>query len=177
TMSGLTTTGSTVLDGLDALAPSINFWRHSLIWLGGLAVIVVAVAVMPLLGVGGMQLSKTEAPGPVKDEKLAPRITETARSLWLVYALITLSGILALRLCGMTWLDAVCHAFSAVALGGFSTHDASIGYFHSPAIELVLVILMLIASVNFARHFAALRRLSLRPYRHDPELRAAGFLV
>ena len=177
TMSGLTTTGSTVLDGLDSLAPSILFWRHSLIWLGGLGVIVVAIGVMPLLGVGGMQLSKAEAPGPVKDEKLAPRITETARSLWLVYALLTLSGVLALRLCGMTWFDAICHAFSAVALGGFSTHDASVGYFHSPAIELVLVVLMLIASVNFARHFAALRRLSLKPYRHDPELKAAGILV
>ena len=129
TMSGLTTTGSTVLDGLDSLAPSINFWRHSLIWLGGLAVIVVAVGVMPLLGVGGMQLSKAEAPGPVKEERLAPRVTETARSLWLVYALLTMSGVLALRLCGMTWFDAICHAFSAVALGGFSTHDASIGVF------------------------------------------------
>lgn len=177
TMSGLTTTGSTVLDGLDSLPPSINFWRHSLIWLGGLAVIVVAIGVMPLLGVGGMQLSKAEAPGPVKDEKLAPRITETARSLWVVYALLTLGGVLALRLCGMTWLDAICHAFSAVALGGFSTHDASVAYFHSPAIELVLVILMLIASVNFARHFAALRRLSLKPYRHDPELKTAAILV
>jgi trk/ktr system potassium uptake protein len=177
TMSGLTTTGSTVLDGLDSLAPSILFWRHSLIWLGGLAVIVVAVGVMPLLGVGGMQLSKAEAPGPVKDEKLAPRITETARSLWLVYALITLSGILALRLCGMTWLDAVCHAFSAVALGGFSTHDGSIGYFHSPAIELVLMVMMLIASLNFARHFAAVRRLSLKPYRHDPEVKTAFILI
>ena len=177
TMSGLTTTGSTVLDGLDSLSPSILFWRHALIWLGGLAVIVVAIGVMPLLGVGGMQLSKAEAPGPVKDEKLAPRITETARSLWLVYALLTLGGVLALRLCGMTWFDAICHAFSAVALGGFSTHDAGIAYFHSAAIELVLVVLMLIASVNFARHFAALRRLSLKPYRHDPELKAAAVLV
>jgi trk system potassium uptake protein len=177
TMSGLTTTGSTVLDGLDALAPSINFWRHSLIWLGGLAVIVVAVGVMPLLGVGGMQLSKAEAPGPVKDEKLAPRITETARSLWVVYALLTLSGVLALRLCGMTWFDAICHAFSAVALGGFSTHDASIAYFHSAAIELVLIALMLISALNFARHFAALRRLSLKPYRHDPELKTAAIVL
>jgi trk system potassium uptake protein len=177
TMSGLTTTGSTVLDGLDALAPSINFWRHSLIWLGGLAVIVVAVGVMPLLGVGGMQLSKAEAPGPVKDEKLAPRITETARSLWVVYALLTLGGVLALRLCGMTWFDAICHAFSAVALGGFSTHDASIAYFHSAAIELVLIALMLISALNFARHFAALRRLSLKPYRHDPELKAAAIVL
>jgi trk system potassium uptake protein len=177
TMSGLTTTGSTVLDGLDSLAPSINFWRHSLIWLGGLAVIVVAVGVMPLLGVGGMQLSKGEAPGPVKEDRLTPRVTETARSLWLVYALLTVSGVLALRLCGMTWFDAICHAFSAVALGGFSTHDASIGYFHSAAIELVLIVLMLISALNFARHFAALRRLSLKPYRHDPEVKTAAILV
>jgi trk system potassium uptake protein len=177
TMSGLTTTGSTVLDGLDSLAPSINFWRHSLIWLGGLAVIVVAVGVMPLLGVGGMQLSKAEAPGPVKEERLAPRITETARSLWLVYALLTLSGVLALRLCGMTWLDAICHAFSAVALGGFSTHDASIAYFHSAAVEFVLIVIMLVSALNFARHFAALRRLSLKPYRHDPEVKPAAILV
>jgi trk/ktr system potassium uptake protein len=177
TMSGLTTTGSTVLDGLDGLAPSVNFWRHSLIWLGGLAVIVVAVGVMPLLGVGGMQLSKAEAPGPVKEERLAPRITETARSLWLVYALLTLSGVLALRLCGMTWFDAICHAFSAVALGGFSTHDASIAYFHSAAVEFVLIVIMLVSAVNFARHFAALRRLSLKPYRHDPEVKTAAILV
>jgi trk system potassium uptake protein TrkH len=177
TMSGLTTTGSTVLDGLDSLAPSINFWRHSLIWLGGLAVIVVAVGVMPLLGVGGMQLSKAEAPGPVKEERLAPRIAETARSLWLVYALLTLSGALALRLCGMTWFDAICHAFSAVALGGFSTHDASIAYFHSVAVEFVLIVIMLISALNFARHFAALRRLSLKPYRHDPEVKTAAILV
>ena len=177
TMSGLTTTGSTVLDGLDALPPSINFWRQSLIWLGGLAVIVVAVGVTPLLGVGGMQLSKPEAPGPVKDEKLATRITETARSLWLVYALLTLGGVVALRLCGMTWFDAICHAFSAVSLGGFSTHDASIGYFHSAAVEFVLIVLMLISALNFARHFAALRRLSLKPYRHDPELRAIALLL
>ena len=177
TMSGLTTTGSTVLDGLDSLAPSINFWRHSLIWLGGLAVIVVAVGVMPLLGVGGMQLSKAEAPGPVKEERLAPRITETARSLWLVYALLTLSGALALRLCGMTWFDSICHAFSAVALGGFSTHDASIAYFHSAAIEFVLIVIMLVSALNFARHFAALRRLSLKPYRHDPEIKPAAILV
>jgi trk system potassium uptake protein TrkH len=177
TMSGLTTTGSTVLDGLGALPPSINFWRASLIWLGGLAVIVVAVGVSPLLNVGGMQLSKAEAPGPVKDEKLAPRITETARSLWLVYALLTVSGILALRLCGMTWFDSICHAFSAVSLGGFSTHDAGIAYFHSASVEFVLIVLMLISALNFARHFAALRRLSLKPYHHDPELKAIALLL
>jgi trk system potassium uptake protein len=172
TMSGLTTTGSTTISGLDNLPPSLNFWRHSLHWVGGLGIIVMAVAVLPLLGVGGMQLYKAETPGPIKDEKLAPRITETAKSLWLVYMTITVAGILSLRICGMSWFDAICHAFSAVGLGGFSTHDASIAYFNSQAIELVLIALMLIASLNFARHFVALRRLSLETYTHDPECKA-----
>jgi len=176
-MSGLTTTGSTVLTGLDALPPSLNFWRASLHWFGGLAIIVMALAVLPLLGVGGMQLYKGQAPGPAKEERLTPRITETARSLWLVYALITAAGTVALRICGMSWFDAICHAFSAVGLGGFSTHDRSIAWFDSPAIELTLVVLMLIASLNFARHFIALRRLSLDTYRVDPECRAIFVLL
>jgi trk system potassium uptake protein TrkH len=161
-----------VLNGLDQLPPSLNFWRHSLHWFGGLGIIVMALAVLPLLGVGGMQLYKGQTPGSVKDERLAPRITETAKSLWLVYALITLAGIAALRICGMSWFDAICHAFSAVGLGGFSTHDRSIAYFGSPPIELVLIVLMLIASLNFARHFIALRRLSLECYKVDPECKA-----
>ena len=177
TMSGLTSTGSTVLVGLDNLPPSLNLWRHELEWIGGLGIIVMALAVLPLLGIGGMQLYKGETPGPVKDEKLAPRIAETAKSLWLVYTLITAAGIIALRVCGMSWFDAICHAFSAVGLGGFSTHDASIGYFNSVSIELVLIALMLIASLNFARHFVALRRLSLQPYVNDPEFRAIFAVV
>jgi len=168
-MSGLTTTGSTVLSGLDALPPSLNLWRHTLHWLGGLGIIVMALAVLPLLGVGGMQLYKGQAPGAVKDERLAPRITETAKQLWVVYTLITAAGILALRICRMSWLDAICHAFSAVGLGGFSTHDRSIAWFNSAAIEAVLMALMLIAALNFARHIVALRRLSLGTYRQDPE--------
>src|SRR6185312_7110928 len=144
TMSGLTSTGSTVLVGLDHLAPSLNLWRHELQWVGGLGIIVMALAVLPLLGVGGLQLYKGETPGPVKDDRLAPRIAETGRSIWLVYMLITAIGIVALRVCGMSWFDAICHAFSAVGLGGFSTHDASIAYFNSPSIELVLVALMLV---------------------------------
>ncbi|MDB6044106.1 MAG: cation transporter [Gammaproteobacteria bacterium] len=177
TMSGLTTTGSTVLSGLDHLPPSLNFWRHSLQWFGGLGIIVMAVAVLPLLGVGGMQLYKAEAPGPIKDEKLAPRITETAKSLWLVYTTITAAGIISLRICGMSWFDAICHSFSAVGLGGFSTHDASIAYFNSPAIEFVLIVLMLIASLNFARHFIALRRLSLQTYTRDPECKSIFIIL
>ncbi|MGC8520334.1 MAG: TrkH family potassium uptake protein [Steroidobacteraceae bacterium] len=177
TMSGLTTTGSTVLTGLDTLAPSLNFWRCSLIWVGGLAVIVVAMGVMPLLGIGGMQLYKADAPGPVKDQKLEPRITEAARSVWLVYVLLTIAGIIGLRVAGMTWFDAICHAFSAVSLGGFSTHDASIAYFHSAAVEVVLMVLMLVASMNFTRHFVALRRLTLKPYRNDPEFKAMAIVL
>ena len=175
-MSGLTTTGSTVLIGLDALPPSLNFWRHLLEWLGGMAIIVMALAVLPVLGVGGMQLYKGQAPGAAKEERLTPRITETARALWLVYALITVAGVVSLRICGMSWFDAICHAFSAVGLGGFSTHDRSVGFFDSPAVELTLVALMLIASLNFARHFIALKRLSLDTYQVDPECRAI-FLI
>ncbi|HUL19589.1 MAG TPA: potassium transporter TrkG [Steroidobacteraceae bacterium] len=170
-MSGLTTTGSTVLNGLDTLAPSLNFWRHLLEWMGGLGIIVMALAVMPLLGVGGMQLYKGLAPGS-KDERLAPRITETAKNLWIIYVVLTAAGVVSLRLCGMSWFDAVCHAFSAVGLGGFSTHDRSIAYFDSAAIECVLIALMVIASLNFARHFIALRQLSLETYKKDPECRA-----
>jgi trk system potassium uptake protein TrkH len=171
-MSGLTTTGSTVLSGLDSLPASLNFWRHSLEWLGGLGIVVMALAVLPLLGVGGMQLYKGAAPGAVKDERLAPRITETAKQLWFVYALISVAGVAALRICGMSWFDAICHAFSAVGLGGFSTHDRSIAFFNSPAVELTLIALMLIASLNFARHIVAVRRLSLEPYRKDAECKA-----
>jgi trk system potassium uptake protein TrkH len=171
-MSGLTTTGSTVLTGLDALPASINLWRHALHWFGGIGIIVLAVAVLPLLGVGGMQLYRAETPGPVKDEKLTPRITETAKALWVTYSVITVAGILGLKLCGLSWLDAICHTFSAMGLGGFSTHDRSIAFFDSPAVEAVLMALMVAASMNFSRHFMALRGLTLKPYLQDPEAKA-----
>jgi trk system potassium uptake protein len=171
-MSGLTTTGSTVLSGLDSLPESINLWRHLMHWIGGLGIIVLAVAVLPLLGVGGMQLYKAETPGPVKDEKLTPRITETAKALWLAYLVITALGVFALKVCGLSWLDAICHAFSAMALGGFSTRDSSIAYFDSHAVEVVLIVLMVVASMNFARHFMALRGFSLKPYLRDAEVKA-----
>lgn len=170
-MSGLTTTGSTVLTGLDELPASINFWRHALHWFGGIGIIVLAVAVLPLLGVGGMQLYRAETPGPVKDEKLTPRITETAKALWITYIGITAVGIVALRLAGMNWLDAICHTFTTISLGGFSTRDAGVGYFDSALIEFVLIVIMVLACMNFARHFVAIRRLTLRPYRDDPEVR------
>jgi trk system potassium uptake protein TrkH len=172
TMSGLSTTGATVLTGLDTMAPSLNLWRHALVWYGGMGIIVLVVAILPLLGVGGMQLYKAETPGPVKDEKLTPRITQTARALWIVYFLITVACILSLKLAGMGWFDAVCHAFAAMGLGGFSTYDASVGHFDSPAIEFVLIVFMLIAAMNFARHFIAWQQKSLRTYATDVEARA-----
>ena len=171
-MSGLTTTGSTVLNELDKLPQSINLWRHLLHWIGGIGIIVLAVAVLPLLGVGGMQLYKAETPGPVKDEKLTPRITETAKALWFTYAAITVVGIVALRVAGMSWFDAICHAFSAIALGGFSTHDTSVGWFDSHVIEVVLIAIMVIAAFNFSRHFLALRSMSFAPYKTDSEGKA-----
>ncbi len=176
-VSGLTTTGSTVITGLDNLPPSINLWRHALHWFGGIGIIVLAVAVLPLLGVGGMALYRAETPGPVKDEKLTPRITETAKALWLTYIGLTAVAVVALRFAGMGWFDALCHAFSAMGLGGFSTRDASIGAFDSAVIEIVLIVLMLVATLNFSRHFMALRNRSLDPYRRDSEAKAILVLV
>jgi trk system potassium uptake protein len=176
-MSGLTTTGSTVLNHLDDLPQSINLWRHVLHWIGGIGIIVLVVAVLPLLGVGGMQLYRAETPGPVKDEKLTPRITETAKALWFTYLTITAIGVVALRIAGMSWFDAICHCMSAIALGGFSTHDASIGYFESFGIEVVLMAIMLVAALNFSRHYLALRNLSLAPYKKDSEGKSVLILL
>jgi len=170
-MSGLTATGATLLSGLDALPPSINFWRCALQWLGGMGVIVLAVAVLPLLGVGGRQLLKAETPGPMKETQLTPRITETAKGLWLIYAGLTVACAFAYRGVGMAWLDAVMHAFTTLGLGGFSSHDASFAYWDSPAIEAVAVAFMLFAGINFVTHFGAAHRASLAPYLRDPELR------
>ena len=170
TMSGLTTTGATVLSDLDNLAPSLNFWRCLLVWLGGMGLIVLAVAILPLLGIGGRQIFKAETPGPMKDAKMTPRITETAKGLWVVYAMISVACAIAYYLAGMTWFDAVVHMFSTMGLGGFSSHDASFGYWDSTLIETVAIVFMLIASINFGTHFLALRSKSSAPYRADPEL-------
>jgi trk system potassium uptake protein TrkH len=170
TISALTTTGATVMSGLDSLPPSLNLWRHLLNWLGGMGIIVLAVAILPLLGVGGRQLLKAELPGPIKDTKLTPRIADTAKLLWAMYAALTVLCMLALKLAGMSWFDAVCHAFAALSLGGFSTHDASVGHFDSPLIEAVLIFFMLAAALNFVTHFLAFRQRSLAAYRHDPEV-------
>jgi len=177
TTSGLTTTGSTVLTGLSTLQPSVNLWRHALHWFGGMGIIVLALAILPLLGVGGMQLYKAEAPGPVKDTKLTPRITETAKALWLTYTGLTAACVVVLKLAGLSWFDAVCHAFSVLALGGFSNYDSSVGELRSPLVEVILIAFMLVAAVNFTRHFVAFRRLTTAPYRSDPELKAMLFVI
>ncbi len=170
-ISGITTTGSTVLTGLEHLPVSINVWRTQLVWMGGMGLIVLAVAVLPLLGVGGRQLFKAETPGPMKESKLTPRLTETAKGLWIVYALVSLACMVAYWLAGMQPLDALMHMFSTMGLGGFSSYDASYAQFDSVAIETVAVIFMLAAGLNFATHFSAFRTRSVAPYRQDHEVR------
>ncbi len=170
--SGLTTTGGTVISGLDHLPRSINLWRHLLSWLGGMGIIVLAVAILPLLGVGGMQMYRAEMPGPMKDSKLTPRIGQTAKLLWAVYAGLTAACIVCLKVAGMNWFDAVCHGFSALSLGGFSTHDYSIGYFKSLPIEIVLTVFQILAAMNFATHFLAWSQRGVLAYFRDAEARA-----
>ncbi len=176
-MSGLTTTGATVLTGLDELPLSILYYRQQLQWLGGMGIIVLAVAVLPMLGVGGMQLYRAETPGPVKDTKLTPRITETAKALWYVYLAFTITCMVGYWLAGMGLFDALCHAFSTVAIGGFSTHDLSIGHFDSATIDLVAVFFMFVAGINFSLHFFAWRYVSVKHYFQDPEFRAYGSIL
>jgi len=175
-VSGLTTTGATVLTGLDGLPRAILFWRSMQEWLGGMGLIVLAVAVMPLLGIGGMQLFRAETPGPVKD-KLTARVTETAKALWYLYVGMTAVCALAYRLGGMDWFDAVNHAMCTVAIGGFSTHDASFGWFADAHLRLIAALFMFLAGINFTLHFAALRggfspRAVFAVYLRDDEFRA-----
>jgi trk system potassium uptake protein len=177
TLSGLTTTGATVLTGLENLPPALNIWRHELNWLGGMGIIVLAVAILPLLGVGGMQLFKAETTGVNKESKLTARIADTAKALWLVYAIATLLCILALKAAGMNWLDAICHAFSCLSLGGFSTYDASVGQFDAPVIEFVLIVFMVFAAINFASHFLVWHKRSFAVYEHDAEAWAVMSLL
>jgi trk system potassium uptake protein len=170
-VSGLTTTGATVLTGLDTLPTSINVWRCFMVLIGGMGILVLAVAILPLLGVGGSQLFKAETPGPMKDQKLTPRIAETARGLWTVYFVIALACFLALRVAGMGWADAFMHMCSVMGLGGFAAYDASFGHFNSPAIEAVAIFFMLVAGINFALYFVAWRRRSLAGLWRDVEAR------
>jgi len=176
-MSGLTTTGATILTGLDDLPKSILYYRQQLQWLGGMGIIVLAVAVLPMLGIGGMQLYRAETPGPVKDNKLTPRITETAKALWYVYLAFTIMCTMGFWFAGMGLFDALCHAFSTVAIGGFSTLDMSIGYFDSAKIDLITVVFMFLAGINFSLHFFTWRKLQISHYAKDQEFRAYVFFL
>ncbi len=173
--SGFTTTGATVITDLDLLPHSLLFYRQQIQWLGGMGVVVLGLAVIPLLGIGGMQLYRAEAPGPMKDEKLTPRLVHTARNLWLLYLSLTLACALGYWLAGMDAFDALAHSLSTVSTGGFSTRDESIGYYDNPAIEAVAVVFMLLAAINFSIHYLVWRKRDPRFYWHDPEVRA--FLI
>ncbi len=170
-MSGLTTTGATVLTGLEGLPTSINVWRCFMVFIGGMGIIVLVVAILPMLGVGAAQLFKSETAGPMKDQKLTPRIAETARGLWVVYFSIATACMLAYHWAGMSWVDAFIHMCSTMGLGGFAAYDASFGAFNSPRIEAVAIVFMLIAGVNFALYFMVWKKRSLRVLARDLEAR------
>ncbi len=170
-ISGLTTTGATVMTGLDILPKSILYYRQQLHWLGGIGIVVIAVAIMPMLGVGGMQLYRAETPGPVKDSKLTPRITQTAKVLFIIYVVLTGLCTLCYYLAGMTFFDALTHSFSTIATGGFANYDASLGYFHSPAINLICIFFMAVSGISFGLHYYTWVRKSALHYGRNPEAR------
>ena len=176
-VSAFTTTGATVISGLDTLPMSILFYRSELQWLGGIGMVVSAVALLPMMGVGGMQLYRAETPGPMKDEKLTPRITHTARTLWKIYAAITLGCAVAYWLAGMSVFDAIAHSMSTVSTGGFSTHDASLAYYDSPLIEAVSIVFMLAGAINFSIHYLAWGNLRPSAYWQNTEVRAFLLIV
>lgn len=176
-MSGLTTTGATILKEVEQLPISVLYYRQQLQWLGGMGIIVLAVAVMPMLGVGGMQLYRAETPGPEKNNKLTPRIKETAKGLWYIYVGLTAVCAACYYFAGMSPFDAIAHAFSTIAIGGFSTHSESIAFFDSNAVNLVALIFMILAGLNFALHFTAFKNRSALVYARDPEARAYLFLL
>ena len=170
-MSALTATGATVLTGLDSLPVSVNVWRCFLQLIGGLGIMLLVVAVLPLLGLGGVHLYKAETPGPMKDARLTPRIAETARGLWSVYFVLSTACMLAYRWAGMSWPDAFMHMCTTMGLGGFSSHDASFGYWNSAAIEGVAIVFMALAGISFARYFIVWRTRSALTLLRDAEVR------
>lgn len=176
-ISGYTTTGASVITDIDALPRAINYYRMQTHWVGGMGIIVLAVAILPMLGVGGMQLFRAETSGPMKDNKLTPRITQTAKALWLVYLGITVVCAVAYKLGGMDLFDAIGHAFATTSTGGFSTHNASFGYWNSPTLEAIAVFFMFVSGMNFALHFVAWRRASMQSYFKDSELKAYVLLL
>ena len=176
-ISGWTTTGATIIDDLENLSPSILIYRQMLQWLGGMGIVILALAILPMLGVGGMQLYKAESTGPIKDNKISPRIAETAKSLWRVYIGLTIACALLYFFAGMSIFDSVAHSFSTIAIGGFSTYNDSIGHFNSPVIEFVCIIFMLLAALNFILHFLAVKSGSIAIYFKDTEVRSFTFII
>src|SRR5688572_14499897 len=176
-VSGYTTTGATVLIGLDAMSPSILFYRQEIQWLGGIGVIVLAVALLPMLGIGGMQLYKAETAGALKDERFTPRLARTARNLVVVYAVLTAACAASYWVAGMSLFDAVAHALTTVATAGYSTHDASLAFFDSPSIEIVATVFMLIGGISYNEHFIAWRTLHLQRYGRDTQTRAFVLII
>ena len=176
-ISGWTTTGATIIDDLENLSPSILIYRQMLQWLGGMGIVILALAILPMLGVGGMQLYKAESTGPIKDNKISPRIAETAKSLWRVYIGLTIACALLYFFAGMSIFDSVAHSFSTIAIGGFSTYNDSIGHFNSPIIEFVCIIFMLLAALNFTLHFLAMKSGSIAIYFKDTEVKSFTFII
>jgi trk system potassium uptake protein TrkH len=176
-VSGFTTTGAIIFPSLDGLPASVQYYRSQIEWFGGIGIVVLAVALLPMLGVGGMQLLRAETPGPVKDAKLTPRITETAKALWIIYVAITAACALAYWIAGMSPFEAITHSFTTVSTGGNSTHDASIGHFDSLAIELIAVVFMFIGGMNFSLHFLAWRHRRIANYLRDPEFKTYAQLL
>ena len=176
-VSGFTTTGATVINHLDNLPQSILYYRQQLQWLGGLGIIVLTIAVLPLLGIGGMQLYRAETPGPMRDEKLTPRLAHTAKALLYIYISLTIACLLSYWMAGMTLFDAIGHSYSTVATGGFSTHDASLGYYNSPVIEAIAMLFIILGSLNFTVHFLVWHKLDLRHYWNDIQARVFIYIV
>lgn len=176
-VSGLTTTGATTIVGLDTLPRSVLLYRQSLNFYGGMGIVVLAVAIMPMLKIGGTQLFRAESSGPTKDNKLTPRIAETAKALWMIYVGLNVACAMAYWAGGMSLFDAVCHALSTVATAGFSTHDAGFGHWDSAMLDTIATVFMFVGGVNFGLHYVAYRRAAMGPYQHDTELKSYAFIA
>ena len=176
-VSGWTTTGATVIKNIDTLSPSLLIYRQELQWLGGMGIVILALAILPMLGVGGMHLYKAESTGPIKDNKISPRIAETAKSLWTIYLGLTVICAVAYYIAGMPLFDSIAHSFSTIAIGGFSTHNTSIGYFDSSSIETICIFFMLLSSLNFILHFTALKTKDIKTYFKDTEFKSYILII
>ena len=162
--SGLTATGTNVFSGLDHLPNAIRYYRQQLDFLGGMGIVVLAIAILPMIGIGGMQLYKAETVGPVKDSKLTPRLAQTAKAIWLIYVGLVILCALSFWAAGMRPFDAISESFSAVSTGGFSVHEASFGFYNSNLIYIIAIVFMILGGMNFGLHYLALKAKSIKHY-------------